>query len=158
MARPPRAGLTLPGTGPSAAHSLCCEPLKKVQSVPAKQRCRDAVFRAVRGQLLPLPARELSVVVGVLGVAGFDFAEHLLVLADIVLEGEEELFGVLRAHDDAAYDGSLGHTRSGEDEVHEELVGAVADHCEVAVFAVGNFRTELNLKLVLVILFVFHFM
>ena len=158
MGRPPRARPTLPGQDLRRHIHFGCEPFKKVQSVPAKPRCRDAVFRAVRGQLLPLPARELSVVVGVLGVAGFDFAEHLLVLADVVLEGEEELFGVLRAHDDAAYDGSLGHTRSGEDEVHEELVGTVADHCEVAVFAVGNFRTELNLKLVLVILFVFHFM
>lgn len=45
-----------------------------------------------------------------------------------------------------------GACRSCEDEVDEKLVGAVADHREVGVFAVGHVGTELNLKLIFVFL------
>ena len=92
-----------------------------------------------------------------LGSAGHDFAEGCLILLDVVGEGEHELLSVFGAHDDAGDNGSLGHTRSCEDEVDEELVGAMADHGEVAVFTVGGFGAQLNLQLVLVF-FVCHFL
>lgn len=100
-----------------------------------------------------------SVVAYSLILAGKDLAELSLIFLDIVGQGEHELLGVLGAHDDAAHHRSLGHAGSGEDEVHEKLVGTVADHREVAVFAVGDLGTELDLKLVLVLIFwICHFM
>ncbi len=93
-------------------------------------------------------------------VATLDFAKLSLIFLYIVGQGIHELLSILRAHDDTAYDGSLRHAGSCEDEVDEELVGAVADHSEVGVFAVGYFRTELDLELVLVLILIFlcHFL
>ena len=92
----------------------------------------------------------------VFGVAGLDFTKLSLVFLYVVGDGVHELLSVLRAHDHAAYDRSLGHAGSREDEVDQELVGAVTDHCEVAVFAIGKIRAELDLKLILVFVSVCH--
>ena len=102
----------------------------------------------------------LLLIESVVGYAGFyiawhDFSELSLILLDVVGKGEKKLFCVLRSHHYAAYNRSLGHSRGCEDKIDEELVGTMTDHREVGVFAVGNFRTELNLKL---IFFIFHFM
>ena len=91
-------------------------------------------------------------VVAYLAGTGSDLAKLRLVFLDVVGEGEEELLGVLGAHDDAAHHGGLGHAGGGEDEVDEEFAAAVADHREVGIFAVGHFGTELDLKLVLVLI------
>ncbi len=96
-------------------------------------------------------------VVAALSVAGSDFAELSLIFLYIVSEREEKLLGILGAHDHAADNGSLRHAGSSEDEVDEELAGAVADHCEVSVLAICQFRAKLNLKLILVF-FIFHFL
>lgn len=104
-----------------------------------------------------LPYDRRSVVAEVFGSAGLDLAELGLELLHVVGEGEHELFSVFGAHDDAAYDGCLGHAGSVEDEVDEELCGAVADHGEIAVLAVSDLRTQLDLQLVLVFVLVCHF-
>ena len=90
-------------------------------------------------------------------VAGLDFAKLSLILLNVVSEGEHELLSIFGAHDYAAYYGSLGHAGSCEDEVDEEFVRTVTDHSEVAVFAVSEFGTELNLKLVLLFVLICHF-
>ena len=89
-----------------------------------------------------------------LGLLADDFAEGLLVLRDVVAEGEEEVLGVLGAHDDAAHDLGLGHVGSHGDVVKEEFVGAVGDYGEIAVVAAGHLGGELDLELVFLL---FHF-
>ena len=69
-----------------------------------------------------------------------DLAEVSFIFVHIVGEGKHELLGVLRRHDDTAYHRSLRHTRSGEDEIDDKLIGAVAYHGEIRVFSVCHFR------------------
>lgn len=87
-----------------------------------------------------------------LGVTLLDLAEVGLIFLHIVSEGEHELLGVFGSHHNAAYHGSLRHAGSCEDEVDDKLVGAVADHCEVGIFAVSHFGFELDLELILVLI------
>ncbi len=84
-----------------------------------------------------------------------DGAELLLVLHHVVLEGEEKALGVLGGEDLTAVDTSLGDSGEGSDEVDDELLVAVVDDGEVAVSSVGNLRSEFNLQLLLLGLFLF---
>ena len=104
----------------------------------------------IHGQPGILSLKFRSVVADFAGTRS-DLAKLGLIFLDVVGEGEEKLLGVLGAHDHAAYNRGLGHAGSGEDEVDEEFAAAVADHREVGIFAVGEFGTELDLKLILVL-------
>ena len=64
-----------------------------------------------------------------------DFAECLLVLLDVVVEGAKEVLGVLGSHDDAALHLGLRHVGGHGDEVDEKLLTAVRDYGEVCIVA-----------------------
>ena len=89
------------------------------------------------------------------GQLGLDGAEGLLVLLNVVAQGEEEVFGVLGRHDDAALHACLGHVGAAVDEVDEEFRPRMCDHCEVAILAGRHLGRQLDFEFLL-LWFLFH--
>ena len=85
-----------------------------------------------------------------------DGAKFLFVLNYVVLEGEEETLRTLGREDLAGIYASLGQTGKSGDEVEHELLRAVVDDGQIAVSAVGDFGSELDLELLTLFFFVCH--
>ena len=88
--------------------------------------------------------------------AEIDGAKFLFVLNYVVLEGEEETLRALGREDLAGIYASLGQTGKSGDEVEHELLRAVVDDGQIAVSAVGDFGSELDLELLTLFFFVCH--
>ena len=88
--------------------------------------------------------------------AEIDGAKFLFVLNYVVLEGEEETLRALGREDLAGIYASLGQTGESGDEVEHELLRAVVDDGQIAVSAVGDFGSELDLELLTLFFFVCH--
>lgn len=88
--------------------------------------------------------------------AEIDGAKFLFVLNYVVLEGEEETLRALGREDLAGIYASLGQTWKSGDEVEHELLRAVVDDGQIAVSAVGDFGSELDLELLTLFFFVCH--
>ena len=83
--------------------------------------CIKAAFSALG---LPLWKWEVHDAAGVVAcLAGLDLAKVSLILVYVLLQGVEQLLGVLGGHDDAALHACLGGVRSHKDHVHHEVVG-----------------------------------
>ena len=93
---------------------------------------------------------------GGLGHAEIDGAKFRFVLNYVVLEGEEETLCTLGREDLAGIYASLGQTGKSGDEVEYELLRAVVDDGQIAVSAVGDFGSELDLELLTLFFFVCH--
>ena len=72
-----------------------------------------------------------------------DLAELSLVFLHVVGQGIHELLCVFGAHDDAAYDRSLGHAGSGEDEVDDRYS---AFHAPQSLHIQQSWKTAANNK------------
>ena len=88
--------------------------------------------------------------------AEIDGSKFLFVLNYVVLEGEEETLRALGREDLAGIYASLGQTGKSGDEVEHELLRAVVDDGQIAVSAVGDFGSELDLELLTLFFFVCH--
>lgn len=88
--------------------------------------------------------------------AEIDGAKFLFVLNYVVLEGEEETLRALGRENLAGIYASLGQTGKSGDEVEHELLRAVVDDGQIAVSAVGDFGSELDLELLTLFFFVCH--
>lgn len=92
-------------------------------------------------------------IVVALGNLALDFAEGVLILLDVVAQGEEKVLGVLGVHDHAGVYAGLGHVGGNGDEVDEELTGGVGDDGQVGIVATGYFGSEFDFDFLLFVVF-----
>lgn len=88
------------------------------------------------------------------GIASFELFFEFI---DIVLQGEEQAFGVVGGKDDAAFYLSLGSTRHDADEVENEFGRGMGDDCQIGVGTLSHFFGKFDLNFVTGRFVVFHF-